>query len=540
MKNIIRVWVGLWLGLLLNLGGLAAAQNMDQFANALDLSDRVLTYTGYYGTAATAEPGEPAHAGSPAAHSVWFQYAAPADGVYAFGEWTNGSSARIAIYTGSAVTALTRVAQGVTRVVFKMQAGVRYHIALDTEGPDVYFLRAYPTGGADEMADALAIPADLPQRVHGNNMLATRSPTDEDLRPPYAPQYTVWWRWTAPATGAVRLDGRDSDFGPMVDVYEQVPGGTQIKKNTGLQTFGMLVTAGYQYWFRFDQFMDYGPGEINFWLEWMPTTPPPNDNIAAAIDLGNAPVACDGGWIFFATPEAGLPQEYMGLPQYGIPGDRTIWWKWTCPRSGHYRFSPRGSDWAPELLVYTGTPPAISIITGLQDPDGVRIQATAGVQYWVKLRDGQFRCTRSELNIHPAETETAYFKELDNRAMFRLQGAQRHPDADPDGDGICNQIELAFFTRPDSADFDNPRLPRLVSAGTGLWKLRWSPYSSYLTSPQGADLKLEAQTTSDLSGPWQTPPRLTEGTDIYSVMLPSGPRGFARLSLTDPNLALPP
>ena len=149
MKSIIRAWLGRLLGLLLCLGGLAGAQDIDQFANALDLSDKALTYTGYYGLAATAETGEPAHAGSPAANSIWFQYKAPSDGVYAFGEWMNGSSARIAIYTGSEVSALTLVAQGVTRVVFKAQAGVRYHIALDTVGQDVYFLRSYPNGGAD-------------------------------------------------------------------------------------------------------------------------------------------------------------------------------------------------------------------------------------------------------------------------------------------------------------------------------------------------------------------------------------------------------
>lgn len=93
--------------LLLILGAVMAQAQNDKFANATDLSDTPLPYSGFFGASSTAEPGEPAHVGSPAANSIWFQFKVPQTGTYSFREYLNTPpTARLAIYIGDQVDAL--------------------------------------------------------------------------------------------------------------------------------------------------------------------------------------------------------------------------------------------------------------------------------------------------------------------------------------------------------------------------------------------------------------------------------------------------
>ena len=82
----------------------------DNFASATVL-------TGYWGstnvdnTLATAEAGEPSHAGFPANASVWYQWTAPQDGEVALDTIGSiGLDTVLAVYTGSSLTSLNQVA----------------------------------------------------------------------------------------------------------------------------------------------------------------------------------------------------------------------------------------------------------------------------------------------------------------------------------------------------------------------------------------------------------------------------------------------
>ena len=502
----------------------------DKFAEATDLAAFTLPYIGYVGGTGTAEVGEPAHAGSPAAHSYWFHWKAPSSSPCIFREYVNGSASRIAIYTGNSLTSLTLVAQGTERVFFAATEGVTYRIAIDSPNFDVVQFKPYPIGGGDEIASATPITGTLPLRVNGNNALATSSATDEDWHPEFHPKATVWWVWTAPNDGAVRLDSRYCDFGPRLTTYERKPGGDPVRVGAGYDATGTAVKGDYDYLFCIDTVGD--PGEIGLWLEWFPTTAPPNDNIANAIDLGSTRVACDGGWIYFATSEAGLPQETITPWSQ----DHTLWWKWTCPQSGTYRFSQHGSDGYAAINVYTGTPGALSIITGLEGPDGVRIPVTAGTTYWIQIKDQWQRTLRSELNIHPAATEPRYFTYFDDRGIFRLYGSQRHPDADPDGDGFSNEIEFACASNPEVYNPNDPNLPHLLPHTSGSWKLQWAEDTTYLTGTPGEPISLAGKFALDLSGPWINPGVFRDPvTNRRLVVLPTAAKAFARLDLNDPN-----
>ena len=110
----------------------------DFFAQAQILPGMSGTVNGR-NTNATAEPNEPAHAGSPAARSVWYRWTAPAEGLYSFTTSGSDFDTVMAVYTGASVGALTPIAENddttsfdpTSKINFRASQGVEYYIAVD-------------------------------------------------------------------------------------------------------------------------------------------------------------------------------------------------------------------------------------------------------------------------------------------------------------------------------------------------------------------------------------------------------------------------
>jgi hypothetical protein len=109
----------------------------DDFEDANVLYDVRGTVTGS-NDGATKEPGEPNHAGEPGGGSVWWRWTAPWGGSYVFDTQGSEIDTLLAVYTGSALNALTLVAENDdvdparwSRVEFDAVAGVEYRIAID-------------------------------------------------------------------------------------------------------------------------------------------------------------------------------------------------------------------------------------------------------------------------------------------------------------------------------------------------------------------------------------------------------------------------
>jgi hypothetical protein len=110
-----------------------------------DLFAQAQTITGPSGTVpgrnvnATAEAGEPAHAGVPAAHSVWYRWIATDTGLFSFTTSGSNFDTTMGVYTGTSVSALTEIASNddsaafdpTSRVVFHADQGTTYYIAID-------------------------------------------------------------------------------------------------------------------------------------------------------------------------------------------------------------------------------------------------------------------------------------------------------------------------------------------------------------------------------------------------------------------------
>ena len=120
---------------------LASPPANDNFANAIALAGDGGSQAGT-NDEATPEPGEPHHAGTPAFASVWYSWAAPADGIVTLDTCTADFDTRLAVYQGSTVDALTEVASDddselcgagsvQSSLGFTADSGVTYRIAVD-------------------------------------------------------------------------------------------------------------------------------------------------------------------------------------------------------------------------------------------------------------------------------------------------------------------------------------------------------------------------------------------------------------------------
>jgi subtilisin family serine protease len=109
----------------------------DAFANAIALR----TASGSFdmdNTGASKEAGEPNHAGNPGGHSLWLRWRAPRAGTVTMETRGPSIDTLLAVYTGSSVGSLTRVASSddvpgatTSKVSFSATAGTIYRIALD-------------------------------------------------------------------------------------------------------------------------------------------------------------------------------------------------------------------------------------------------------------------------------------------------------------------------------------------------------------------------------------------------------------------------
>jgi thiol-disulfide isomerase/thioredoxin len=137
-----RLSAGIGLGLLCLVTqagrGWAAPAN-DRFADAMEISGAT-NYIVVSNVAATSEPGEPAHAFEPPAHSVWWRWRAPFTGSFTVN--TRGSSfdTVLAVYQGTALATLSVIASNDdqapfsdlwSEVLFRAYAGESFYIAVD-------------------------------------------------------------------------------------------------------------------------------------------------------------------------------------------------------------------------------------------------------------------------------------------------------------------------------------------------------------------------------------------------------------------------
>ena len=388
---------------------------------------------------ATAQAGEPAHAGSPPSHSIWYRWVAPRGGIARVQLCGPSFDAVVAVYGVDATQpalASSGTATGCDDAGFgatgmgphfdvAVTAGRTYLVAIDGRNgasgtPGVLNM----TVGAplnDDLEDATSLArsgdGDSISRVDDDDasLDASADATAQAGEPAHAgrpAEHSSWWRWTSTRTGFVTVSACYTASSPATaagdttlavytgdDVTELEPvaaadGGCGASA-PGNARLAFYAVEGTIYRIALDLHSATIGASMSLAL------PPSNDRFDRARDITLAPYG--GGDLAAATREPGEPDHA------GRPGGRSLWYTWTAARTGLVQMSTCG--YVDTLLgVYTGAAvDALHEVTSDDDSgtcdartSEVRFVAHAGTSYKIAV-DGKGGATgMTYLNIRTA------------------------------------------------------------------------------------------------------------------------------------------
>src|SRR5439155_9944704 len=195
---------------------------------------------------------------------------------------------------------------------------------------------------------------------------------------------TVWYRWSAPATGTWHFATTTGAVG----VYT----GTMLRdlvENAETPWSGrsldVAVVAGGTCWIAVDAETSYGY-DLPFTLSWRQSLASANDLFGSALPLSGS-----AGTVTQSNDEASVE---LGEPLHaGAPGGVSLWYTFTAPSDGTLALDTLGSSFDTVLGVYTGSSPGgLHEVASSDDyagstGSGVRVAATAGTIYRIAVDD---------------------------------------------------------------------------------------------------------------------------------------------------------
>ena len=331
-----------------NAPGLPPAEVPDWYRSSVIWTDNV---------AATRQSGEPALITGQTGATLWWSVqplAVPATLTLDTSESTPDTV--IGVFSGAPTGTLTRLAvadgggrtPGAARLAVALTTGRTYTVIVDSKSGQSGAIRLYwhlghPKPGNDNFSAAYAIGG-----TSGTSRSWTWQATREYGEPYHAgarTTRTVWWRWTAPKAGRVVFTG--PAYGPFVAYRGSTIGGlTQVAKGVkpadpfAPQRIEFIATSGLVYRIVVGTDQEVGgngnPGPVTVGWTLYPV-PPPNDNLASARPI-SGPSGGITGTTYGATPQ--LADQVIGSGSY----PSTVWYRWTAPATGWWRFSAWYSD----------------------------------------------------------------------------------------------------------------------------------------------------------------------------------------------------
>jgi hypothetical protein len=174
---------------------------------------------------ATAEAGEPAHAGERRTRTVWYSYTSPTDGAVTLDACTADFDDVIATYSGTAINALTpgpsvddACNELGAKVSLQVRAGVTTWIAISgvEDAVGTFTLVAHPETlpPNDAFVDAIRL---RPGRIQGTNVLASRELGEPSVES--GGGGSVWYRYRTNTRQRVTLDTTNSSFDTLLGVF---------------------------------------------------------------------------------------------------------------------------------------------------------------------------------------------------------------------------------------------------------------------------------------------------------------------------------
>ena len=290
-----------------------------------------------------------------------------------------------------------------SHIRFPARAGVRYSIAVDGDGGLAgnialsWNLKSPPTN--DSFASAQVITG-AEGFISTHNVGATKE-AGEPNHATNAGSASIWFRWTAPLSGATRfytLNSLTASAGPLdtlLAIYtgDQMDALTQVSANdnngSSLRSLVQFTaSAGTTYHIAVDtKAASTNHGHVLLtWVNGIPT----NNNFATAQPLTGA---CGflQGHNTSATKETGEPAIADNA------GGASIWYSWTAPADGEAMFTTAGSPFLDTMMaVYTGASlNTLDLVVENDDVSGgyldelsysrVEFTATAGTRYRIVI-----------------------------------------------------------------------------------------------------------------------------------------------------------
>src|SRR5439155_60285 len=346
----------------------AQAPANDLFVNAQSIGGASGRVTGS-NVGATKESGEPGHAGNAGGRSVWYNWTAPDSGSVTIETVGSTFDTLLAVYTGSSISTLTRVASNddisggtlQSRVSFSAAAGTVYRVAVDGYGGAsgsislAWSLGAASSAPANDLFVNAQTLSGASGAVTGSNANATKE-SGEPNHAGNAGGHSLWYYWTAPTTDPATIQTVGSAFDTLLAVYtgSAVNALSAVASNDNIDTGNLqsrvtfTPVAGTVYRIAVDGF-NGASGNLSLAWSQTPTPPPPpaNDAFANAQSISGTSGSVTGSNAN-ATKESGEPYHA------GDAGGRSVWYYWTAPGSGSVTIDTVGSTFNTLLGVYTG------------------------------------------------------------------------------------------------------------------------------------------------------------------------------------------
>lgn len=341
---------------------------------------------------ATLETGEPRPCGG-STRTAWYRYTPVDDGVVTID--TSGSSFPVSVVTlyrsaGAGFGGLTPIAcqNAGTVLVARVQAGDEYYFqaaAKSSSGTLTMQITSTPGASPTPPNDMFALATVVPGLPFNDTVDLTRATMESGESTGGCGNYfagSVWYRFTAPADGAVTLAGSHASGTVLLNAWRASGSGLSGLQSLGVNACsGILpVTAGQTYYIQAATAMYTTPGTLDIRLALVP--PPPNDDLADATVV-NSVRFTDSVDIRPATKEPGEP--YLCDMT-----SRTVWYAITANADGRVSVGA-GRLWDPKVAVYRSTGPGFGGLVGINCgyvANGSLVFAVQrGITYYIQASD---------------------------------------------------------------------------------------------------------------------------------------------------------
>ncbi len=332
---------------------LAQSPPNDNLASPTDLGHTTNVTVAGTTVGATVEPREPAHAGYPAAHSIWFKWTAPGDGSTRIDLSGSTNGTLLAVYEGKYMDSLTLVASnasgnpdGTGNTVFQVIERAVYDIAVDVSaapGPVALNLQFTESCFPPQITQQPTSQTVLEGDTANFKVVAT-----SDCPPSY--------QWLDNRGNAIPW-GTSSVLSLTSVLPSQAGTNLVVVSNAG----GSVTSS---------------PAIL------VVNVPPSNDNFANRIPLsGNA--ATTSGSNVFATIENGEPNP----ASWSSP--QSVWWTWTAPTNGLAFVDVTNYVGEQVLTIYTGNSltqlTVVASVPWLTTPLAVQFDVSGGTIYQITV-----------------------------------------------------------------------------------------------------------------------------------------------------------